>query len=129
MQTLGCGVLALFLLVFSGMFMVFGRPSAQPSARPSVQATTASAQPGEMVLAIAPSPRLEPPPAPADLQNRYVEAVDLITSIGIHGIDASWTWTALEPSAGTFNFSDVDGMDYMEKRGFQFEVAIQLINT
>ena len=101
-------------------------------AAPSPSPTPAPVSPG--VLSISAMPRLDPfPTTPQQYATVAQEAFDLAWSAGARGQMNTWTWRAMEPTAGTFAtqpFADLAAaVATAAGRGMVQYVGLQPINT
>ncbi len=86
------------------------------------------------VLAISASPRLEPWPAtPQAYLDATSQATQLVQDAGARGQMSTWTWKALEPTAGQYDAQKLAELDAAvagaTSRGLVLYVGLQLINT
>lgn len=83
--------------------------------------------PGRRVLGIVADPRMIPPPTSDD----YLAAVELVRAAGARGQFLPYTWSALEPTPGTYDVSDLTtGVRYLGGiRDMQLYVSIAVVST
>lgn len=105
-------------------------PAALSPSQPTVQ--PGAVKPG--VLAISSSMRLDPFPTTPDQYLAVAEeAVDLSYSTGARGQMTTYTWKKLEPTQGSYDAKEWNGLDWWmtqsQKRSQVNYIGIQLINT
>jgi len=105
-----------------------GAPPADGPADTLGADATADAQAPRRLLAIAPSPREQPPPVTSQ---DLIDAINLAYDAGCRGMGLSYNWSRLEPSAGNYQLTDLaNGVGYLgDQRGFDMLLTIQVLNT